>query len=71
MPVSELPLAPRCAFLRTTLGSEPGSGLLNVCRHIVRDGSECVGPFLDDTPTTCGLFEPRPGRAAPPVAHRP
>ncbi|HEY4668618.1 MAG TPA: hypothetical protein VIH05_02470 [Tepidiformaceae bacterium] len=71
MPASDPPLASRCAFLRTTLGSDPGSGLLNVCKHIVRDGSQCVGPFLDDTPTTCGLFEPGPARTVPPIAYRP
>lgn len=71
MPDSELPFAPRCAFLRTTLGAAPGSGLLNICKHIVREGSECVGPFLDDTPTTCGLFEPKPGRPAPRLSYRP
>jgi hypothetical protein len=62
--------AARCAFLRTTLGSAPAGGLLNTCRHIIRDGSPCVGPFLDDTPTTCGLFEPKPGRSAPPLSYR-
>jgi len=67
----DLPCAPRCAFLRTTLGSAPGAGLVNLCTHIVRDGSPCVGPFLDDTPTTCGLFEPKPGRPAPPPSYRP
>lgn len=36
-----------------------GQGLINLCRHVVRDGAECVGPFLDDTETTCGLWEPR------------
>lgn len=71
MPASHPPLAQRCIFLRTTLGAEPGSGLLNICKHIVRDGSECVGPFLDDTPTTCGLFEPRPGQPVPSVTYRP
>ena len=34
--------------------------LLNLCQHIVREGSECVGPFLEDAETTCGLWEYRP-----------
>lgn len=40
-----------------TMGRTPGSGLVNICRHIVRDGMDCVGPFLDDAETTCGLWE--------------
>lgn len=56
-----LRLATRCLYLQVTMG-EPrrGPGLVNLCRHIVRDGRRCVGPFLDDTETTCGLWEERP-----------
>ncbi len=58
-----LRLAARCRYLQVTL-AEPRAGqvhgLRNLCRHIVRDGSECVGPFLEDTETTCGLWEERP-----------
>ncbi|MFN0094236.1 MAG: hypothetical protein ACKVVT_05585 [Dehalococcoidia bacterium] len=50
-------LAARCLHLRVTMGSRPGAGLVNLCQHIVRDGMECVGPFMDDYPTTCGLWE--------------
>ncbi len=49
--------AARCRFVQVTLGSNPGGHLVNLCRHVVRDGMECVGPFLDDTETTCGLWE--------------
>lgn len=46
-----------CAYLKMTMGEKPGSGLVNICLHIVREGRECVGPFLDETPTACGLWE--------------
>lgn len=49
--------AARCRYLRVTLGDRPGAGLVNRCLHIVREGRECVGPFLDDTDTDCGLWE--------------
>lgn len=47
-----------------TLGRAGGGQLLNLCQHLVREGSECVGPFLDDAETTCGLWEASPD--APP-----
>ena len=54
--------AAKCTYLQMTMGSHRlGQGLINICRHIVRDGRECVGPFLDDTETTCGLWEAKPG----------
>ncbi|MEX1104355.1 MAG: hypothetical protein WED87_08900 [Dehalococcoidia bacterium] len=58
-PRTELKLAAKCAFLRVTMGEVPGTGLVNLCLHIVREGRECVGPFLDDHETTCGLWEPK------------
>ncbi|MCC7365538.1 MAG: hypothetical protein IT303_14325 [Dehalococcoidia bacterium] len=53
-------LAARCRYLRVTLGDRPGGNLLNVCKHIIRDGRECVGPFLDEWETTCGFWEGKP-----------
>ncbi len=53
-------LAVRCAFLKMTMGTTPGAGLVNICTHIIRDGSECVGPFLEDHETTCRLWEYKP-----------
>ena len=54
--------AAKCASPQMPRGSHRlGRGLINICRHIIRDGRECVGPFLDDTETTCGLWEPKPG----------
>ena len=52
-------LAAKCAFLKVTMGERAGGHLINLCLHIVREGSECVGPFLDDHETTCGLWEPK------------
>jgi hypothetical protein len=50
-----------CAYLKMTMGERPGAGLVNICLHIVREGRECVGPFLDETPTSCGLWEEKAG----------
>jgi hypothetical protein len=52
--------AARCRYLRMTMTFSSG-GLVNLCEHIVREGSECVGPFLDDAQTACGLWEPKAG----------
>ena len=55
------PLAVHCTHLiRPTDRSvrEP----LMICGHPARDGRECVGPFLHDLPTACGLWEPHPDR---------
>lgn len=52
-------LAAKCAHLRVTMGDRAGGHLVNLCLHIIREGRECVGPFLDDTETTCGLWERR------------
>ena len=49
--------AAKCRYLQMTFGNTPDAGLLNICRHIIRDGSTCVGPFLDDTVTQCGIWE--------------
>ena len=51
------PYAANCRYLQMTFGGKPEEGLINICRHIIRDGSRCVGPFLDDTPTVCGIWE--------------
>jgi hypothetical protein len=64
-----LQYAARCRYLRVTLGT-PGGNLLNLCQHIIREGRECVGPFLDDHETDCGLWEPNTGDHAHPVTGR-
>jgi len=53
-------IAAQCLYLRTTLHHAKQGELLNLCEHIVREGSECVGPFLEDAQTACGLWEYRP-----------
>jgi len=53
------PLAVHCSHLlrpQERGGREP----LRVCGHPARDGRECVGPFLHDLSTACGLWEPHP-----------
>jgi hypothetical protein len=61
--VTEARYASQCLYLQMTMGTKAGDGLVNLCRHIVRDGMRCVGPFLDDTETDCGLWEPNPKKA--------
>jgi len=61
-------LAGKCAFLRSTLSREVQGDLVNLCMHIVREARQCVGPFLDDAQTTCGLWEERKeGQPLPPL----
>ena len=51
-------LAADCRYLRRTLDSTRADGpLVCLCTHPVRADFECVGPFLDDVPTHCGLWE--------------
>ena len=55
-----------------TLDSHQPGGLANICMHVIREGSPCVGPFLDDHETTCQLWELRPGANPSPLGeHRP
>jgi hypothetical protein len=68
VPVPEARFAARCLYLKVTLGERPGGNLLNICRHIIRDGRECVGPFLDDHETACGIWELAPANHATPAA---
>jgi hypothetical protein len=57
-----LRLAVHCQFLKRTL--EPGlpDPFIMLCQHPIREGKECIGPFLEDLPTSCGLWEPHPQR---------
>jgi hypothetical protein len=61
------PFAIHCRHLRRTL--EPGrvEQFVALCLHPVREGKECVGPFLEDLSTSCGLWESSPqSQAIPP-----
>jgi hypothetical protein len=55
-------LAVHCQWLRRTI--EPGRAeqFLTLCQHPVREreGKPCVGPFLEDLTTDCGLWEAHP-----------
>lgn len=53
--------AAQCLYLRMTLDSKHIGGVVNLCQHLIRDGMECVGPFLDEAETACGLWEIKPG----------
>ncbi|HLF71161.1 MAG TPA: hypothetical protein VI759_03285 [Dehalococcoidia bacterium] len=53
------PLAVRCVHLYRLLDPERREPV-TLCQHPVREGKDCIGPFLDDLPTTCGLWEAHP-----------
>lgn len=58
-------LAIDCRWLRRTIdSSRVGDPFVMLCTHIVRDGKECVGPFLEDMETECRLWEPNERVAA-------
>ncbi len=55
---ARLHLAIQCQHLRRTIDSSRIDGpVVTLCTHTIRDGFDCVGPFMDDIPTTCGLWE--------------
>lgn len=59
-----------CAHLKMTLDSKQIGGVVNICTHLVRDGMQCVGPFLDDHETTCGFWELKPGTNPKPLGEQ-
>ncbi len=66
-------LAADCRFLRRTIDSSRGDGpLVCLCTHPVRDGFDCIGPFLEDMPTDCGFWEDGHGSGwkPPPLTER-
>ena len=57
-------LAVDCRYLRRTLDASRVDGpIVCICDHPVRSGFDCVGPFIEDLPTECGLWEARSGAA--------
>lgn len=53
-----VPLAADCRYLRRTIDSSRADGpLVCLCEHPIRSGFDCVGPFLEDMPTDCRLWE--------------
>ncbi len=58
-------LAIDCRWLRRTIDSSHAqSPFRTICTHIIRDGKDCVGPFLEDMETECRLWEPNERLAA-------
>jgi hypothetical protein len=53
-------LAVHCRFLIRAADSSGRREVASVCSHPVRDGRDCIGPFLEDLATSCGLWEERP-----------
>ena len=52
-------MAVDCQWLRRTIDSgHTQNPFRTLCTHIVRDGKDCVGPFLEDMETECRLWEP-------------
>lgn len=51
-------MAFECQWLRRTIESGRPDPYVMLCTHIVRDGKDCVGPFLEDIETECGLWDP-------------
>ena len=50
-----------CRYLRRTIESGRLDGpVVTLCTHPIRDGFDCVGPFLDETSTECQLWEEHP-----------
>ena len=58
-------MAVDCQWLRRTIDSaSSGNPFLTLCTHIIRDGKDCVGPFLEDMETDCRLWDPNERLAA-------
>lgn len=49
-----------CQFLRRTIDSRRLEGpVVCLCEHPIRSGFDCVGPFIEELPTDCRLWEPK------------
>jgi hypothetical protein len=48
-------LAVDCPWLKRSFDPSRRDRHAMCCTHIVRDGTDCVGPFLEDMETACGL----------------
>ena len=53
-------LAVHCQWLKRSVEARGGDGVATLCMHPAREGSDCVGPFLEDLSTHCGLWEAHP-----------
>ncbi len=55
-PISQMAID--CHWLRRTIDSSRVTDpYVMMCTHIVREGDDCIGPFLDDVETSCRLWE--------------
>lgn len=57
-------MAIECRWLKRTIESSRPDPYVMRCTHIVREGKNCVGPFLEDVETACGLWDPNAQAAA-------
>ena len=53
-------LAVHCQWLKRNIVSSGADGVATLCMHPAREGRDCVGPFLEDLATNCGLWEAHP-----------
>lgn len=51
-------LAIECQWLRRTIDSSRLDPYVMICNHIIREGKDCIGPFLENIETDCGLWDP-------------
>ncbi len=59
MPDANVHLAIDCLWLRRTIdSSQKQNPFQTLCTHIIRDGKDCIGPFLEQMETACMLWEP-------------
>ena len=56
----QIHMAIECLWLKRSLDSSRRDPYAMCCTHIVREGEECIGPFLEDIETPCGLWERGP-----------
>ena len=60
------PLAIQCRYLRRTIDSSRADGpVVCLCEHPIRSGFDCIGPFIEDLPTDCRLWEAKPSLTQP------
>ena len=58
MQQTEPHLAIACRYLRRTIDATRLDGpVVCLCEHPIRSGFDCIGPFIEDLPTDCGLWE--------------
>ena len=63
-------LAIECQWLRRTIDSSRLDPYAMLCNHIIREGKDCIGPFLENLETDCGLWDPNEAARARAVRRR-